>query len=246
MEIIILCCFLLGLGLAGFGAIWTMTISFTEHIFWGVGYLCLPVIGALLFITAKWHRKSVRISFFLQVAGFILLLGSAIATIMQNWSLQKAIAHFLPQPYRFARVTQVTINDALVTEPSTTLEQVIVQPDEPTISLKAYTSRSQFRQYMEVGYHAFDVKDYHTALINFQQALEEQPKNPYALKAIENTIGKLGDRSYTDWMNSGYQAFDKKHYAIARQYFQNALHQRPSDRYALKAIENVELATRTD
>ncbi|MDJ1185238.1 tetratricopeptide repeat protein [Roseofilum casamattae] len=221
-----------------------MTISFTEHIFWGVGYLCLPIVGALLFIMMKWHRKSVRISVFLQVAGFILLVGSAIATIMQNWSVQKAIARFLPQPYLFARVTQVTVSDTANTKPPTTLEPV--QPDEPTISLKAYTSRSQFRQYMEVGYHAFDVKDYHTALINFQQAVEAQPNNPYALKAIENTIEKFGDRSYTDWMNSGYQAFDKKHYAIARQYFQNALQERPRDRYALQAIENVELATRSN
>ncbi|MCP2729309.1 hypothetical protein [Limnofasciculus baicalensis] len=44
---------------------------------------------------------------------------------------------------------------------------------------------------MLVGYLAFDKGDYQTALINFQRALNENPDNAYALKAIDNTKQRI-------------------------------------------------------
>ncbi|MDJ1168880.1 hypothetical protein PMG71_05530 [Roseofilum sp. BLCC_M154] len=236
MEIWVISLFLIGLGLAGFGTIWTMVISFSESIFWGISYLFLPLIGAILFVYLKWHKKTVRISFLTQVFGVVLMIGSGIFMLVQNWSFQNLIARWTPQRKSEPAMTQLVLN--YPTEPALSAEP---PPSyEPSISLKSYTSRSQFKRYMEVGYQAFDVGDYHTALINFEQALKERPDNIYAQKAFENTNRHIQQNSYTHFMKAGYQAFEAKNYAIALQNFQTALQYRPGDSYALKAIDNVQ------
>lgn len=240
MEILVISLFLIGLGLAGFGTIWTMVISFGESIFWGIFYLFLPLIGAVVFLSLKWHKKSVKASFLTQVMGVVLMVSSALLVLLQNWSFEHLIARWTTQRKSPTSVTPVLLN--YPTQPALSVE---APPDpspgyEPSISLKSYTSRSQFKRYMEVGYHAFDLGDYHTALINFEQALKERPDNIYAQKAIENTQQRIQQGSYTQVMNAGYQAFDRQDYAIALQHFQTALQYRPGDSYALKAIENVQ------
>jgi len=240
MEIWVVSLFLIGLGLAGFGTIWTMVISFSESIFWGISYLFLPLIGAILFVSLQWHKKTVKISLFTQLFGVALMLTSGILILVQNWSFENFIARWIPQKKLATPVTQLVLSypseAALSAEPSlATLPQY-----EPSISLKSYGSRSQFKRYMQVGYHAFDLGDYHTALINFQQALKERPDNRYAQKAIENTNQRIQQHSYTQSMNAGYQAFENKDYAIALQHFETALQHRPGDSYALKAIDNVQ------
>ncbi|MDJ1175806.1 tetratricopeptide repeat protein [Roseofilum capinflatum] len=240
MEIWVISLFLIGLGLAGFGTIWTMVISFSESIFWGISYVFLPLIGAILFISMKWHKKTVKISLFTQLIGAALMLTSGILVILQNWSFQNIIARWNPQRKSESVMTQLVLN--YPSEAALSAELPLEPPPsyEPSISLKSYTSRSQFKRYMEVGYHAFDLGDYHTALINFEQALQERPDNIYAQKAVENANQRIQQHSYTDFMNAGYQAFEDKNYAIALQHFQSALQYRPGDSYALKAIDNVQ------
>ncbi|MBP0009894.1 MULTISPECIES: hypothetical protein [unclassified Roseofilum] len=240
MEIWVISLFLIGLGLAGFGAIWTLVISFGESIFWGISYLFLPFIGALLFISIKWNKRSVKMSLFSQLVGIIFMGISAILAILQNWSFQNIIAHWTPKEKSETSVTQVRLNYPKQTALSVEVSPETQPPYEPSISLRSYGSRSQFKRYMEVGYHAFDLEDYHTALINFEQALKEQPDNTYAKKAVENTQQRIQQGSYTQLMNAGYQAFDRQDYAIALEYFQTALEHRPGDSYALKAIDNTQ------
>ncbi|MGP1384594.1 MAG: hypothetical protein ACTS2F_13610 [Thainema sp.] len=45
---------------------------------------------------------------------------------------------------------------------------------------------SEFDRYMAAGYEATQERDYETALIYFQRALDERPNNPYAQQAIQN------------------------------------------------------------
>lgn len=45
---------------------------------------------------------------------------------------------------------------------------------------------SEFDRYMAAGYEATEQRDYDTALLYFQRALDERPNNPYAQQAIEN------------------------------------------------------------
>lgn len=243
MEIWVISLFLIGLGLAGLGAICTLAISFGESIFWGISYLFLPFIGAILFISIKWDKKSVKMSLLAQLMGIILMGSSAVLVIVQNWSFQNIIARFTPKENSDTSVTPVVLN--YPTETALSVEASPENPPryEPSISLRAYRSRSQFKRYMEVGYHAFDLGDYHTALINFEQALKERPDNTYAQEAVANAKQRIQQGSYTEVMIAGYQAFDRQEYAIALQHFQTALEYRPGDYYALKAIDNVQRKT---
>ncbi|MEB3358597.1 MAG: hypothetical protein VKK04_17860 [Synechococcales bacterium] len=45
---------------------------------------------------------------------------------------------------------------------------------------------SEFDRYMAAGYEATQQRDYETALLYFQRALDERPNNSYALQAIQN------------------------------------------------------------
>jgi hypothetical protein len=45
---------------------------------------------------------------------------------------------------------------------------------------------SEFDRYMAAGYEATQQRDYETALIYFQRALDERPNDPYAQQAIQN------------------------------------------------------------
>lgn len=45
---------------------------------------------------------------------------------------------------------------------------------------------SEFDRYMAAGYEATEQHDYETALLYFQRALDERPKDPYAQQAIQN------------------------------------------------------------
>jgi hypothetical protein len=45
---------------------------------------------------------------------------------------------------------------------------------------------SEFDRYMAAGYEATDQRDYETALLYFQRALDERPNNSYAQQAIQN------------------------------------------------------------
>ncbi|WP_199305943.1 hypothetical protein [Pseudanabaena sp. FACHB-2040] len=44
----------------------------------------------------------------------------------------------------------------------------------------------EFDRYMEAGYEATEQRDYETALLYFQRALDERPNNSYAQQAIQN------------------------------------------------------------
>lgn len=116
------------------------------------------------------------------------------------------------------------------------------------------TDYTSFGMYMNWGYDATAEKNYELALYWFQQALDEKPKNPYALKAIQN-IKKYARSTRTPstsyavssvdmfetYMRSGYSASKSKIYDLALYYFKKALDERPNNPYAVKAIQNVQV-----
>lgn len=55
----------------------------------------------------------------------------------------------------------------------------------------APTSEADYTRYMRIGYQAFQLGDYQTALINFRRALNERPGNSYATQAIANTEAQI-------------------------------------------------------
>jgi hypothetical protein len=58
-------------------------------------------------------------------------------------------------------------------------------------SVEAEPQRPVFDRYMQAGYRATEQRDYATALLYFQRALDERPDDSYAQQAIENVEGYL-------------------------------------------------------
>ncbi|HEY9880210.1 MAG TPA: hypothetical protein V6D29_17270 [Leptolyngbyaceae cyanobacterium] len=59
-------------------------------------------------------------------------------------------------------------------------------PQSPSPSAQRPPQSSEFDRYMAAGYKATQERDYETALLYFQRALDERPDNSYAQQAIQN------------------------------------------------------------
>lgn len=56
----------------------------------------------------------------------------------------------------------------------------------PVQSVQVAQAKSNYDNYMKLGYLATAKRDYRTALVNFRKALDVYPGNQYAIKAIDN------------------------------------------------------------
>ncbi|MGB6013234.1 MAG: hypothetical protein WBG32_00750, partial [Nodosilinea sp.] len=61
-----------------------------------------------------------------------------------------------------------------------------VAAPQPSPAVQQPPQSSEFDRYMAAGYEATQQRDYDTALIYFQRALDERPTDSYAQQAIEN------------------------------------------------------------
>ena len=59
-------------------------------------------------------------------------------------------------------------------------------PQSSPPSAQRSPQSSEFDRYMAAGYEATEQRDYETALLYFQRALDERPNNSYAQQAIQN------------------------------------------------------------
>ncbi|WOD40488.1 hypothetical protein [Nodosilinea sp. E11] len=59
-------------------------------------------------------------------------------------------------------------------------------PQSSPPSVQQPPQSSEFDRYMAAGYEATEQRDYATALLYFQRALDERPNNSYAQQAIQN------------------------------------------------------------
>lgn len=122
----------------------------------------------------------------------------------------------------------------------------------PALAVAAYEVSQQsipssYDSAMKAGYTAVQNRDYPAALQNFRRALGLRPQDPYALRAIQNVEAYLErqklqavDSTYDRAMRIGYAAAQRRDYQTALINFRRALQERPNDRYALQAIQNME------
>lgn len=197
---------LLALGcLAMFGGgIWGIVLSFQESTTWGLLYFFVP-FAALVFVIKKWSKKSVRRSFFLSLGGFIAVILSAVIPAVLFGSASPNFATDSATIYEEtdlafeddASLEADTAETASTTESSSTSDSAAstanAAPTDSTASNQTSIAQSEtqapcnFKQCMSVGYAAYGQKDYQTALINFERALQQQPNNEYAINAVNNT-----------------------------------------------------------
>jgi tetratricopeptide (TPR) repeat protein len=122
---------------------------------------------------------------------------------------------------------------------------------------------SAYDRSMRLGYDEVHKRDYQSALINFNRALEERPGDHYASLALRNVTAYIaaqkgqplsnieqislnvadnhyaGESAYDRYMRLGYAAAQEKQWATAADYFRSALYDRPDDRLATIAFWNV-------
>jgi tetratricopeptide (TPR) repeat protein len=121
---------------------------------------------------------------------------------------------------------------------------------------------SDFDRYMRLGYDLTHQRDYQSALINFNRALEERPGDYYATQAARNVSTYIaaqkgeplaeadvvalnvsdghvyGEAAYDRYMRLGYAATQEGQHAQAADFFLSAWYERPNDRLATIAFWN--------
>jgi tetratricopeptide (TPR) repeat protein len=121
---------------------------------------------------------------------------------------------------------------------------------------------SDFDRYMRLGYDLTHQRDYQSALINFNRALEERPGDYYATQAARNVSTYIaaqkgeplaeadtvalnvadehvyGESAYDRYMRLGYAATQEGQHAQAADFFLSAWYERPNDRLATIAFWN--------
>ncbi|NET48450.1 MAG: hypothetical protein F6K09_06920, partial [Merismopedia sp. SIO2A8] len=114
-----------------------------------------------------------------------LLLGATVAGI---WASVSNIQQQQPSPsieVVFPNSTKPTWNQPAWQIAVDQLPRTSTLPTKP--AQRHPLAPSIYEQAMDVGYAAYREKDYHTALINFQRALEDKAGDRYATEAIANT-----------------------------------------------------------
>ncbi|VEP11546.1 TPR repeat-containing protein [Hyella patelloides LEGE 07179] len=122
------------------------------------------------------------------------------------------------------------------------------QPNNPNftylvatqIAAEAYSKTAQAEEshylgLMNAGYAANQKQDYLTALGYFKQALNLQPGDSQAEKAVRN----ISSYGFDLYMQTGYAADKIRDYTTALQNFQKARLIRPDSWYAKQAVSNV-------
>ncbi len=187
----------LGLVLATVGYIWGLVQAFQEEVVWGLLYWFIP-FAALIFYIKKWSNKKIRKTFFIQLAALPIFLLSGIITMVSygtelaklaqsgtvtinQGSSEQSSSSF---PSDFSISSSPSQEQSPGAEPSTELSPApIPEPTSGTVG----DQKGDFKQLMKLGYTYYGQRDYQTALIIFNRALEARPGNTYAVKAIDNT-----------------------------------------------------------
>lgn len=185
MAIVVILIFILGFLLSLVGGLWGLVLAFQDSAVWGLLYLFIP-FAALVFFILRWSNPNVRKAFLLNLGGFLLsLLAVVFAPALMTRFLPLDDATFDAPPISIdptAPVVEVPSPDIATEAPGTAPATVpnAALPVDPTVQY-------DYTQSMEVGYAAFDQRDYQTALINFRRALQARPGDRYATDAIANT-----------------------------------------------------------
>ncbi|MBE9184916.1 tetratricopeptide repeat protein [Microcoleus sp. LEGE 07076] len=180
--------FVLGILVTYVGYIWGLGQAFREEFIWGVLYFVVPFAG-LVFYLKKWSNQKIRKSFLIQLSGWLVtFVGYQIAAL-------GGLQNFVPNLSSTPPVPDVNISASTMSSASPippdfgTFPESSQSPSpvDAAFPVTISTRKYDFKQSMQLGYEAYKLGEYQTALINFNRALQERPGNAYAVKAISNT-----------------------------------------------------------
>lgn len=177
--------FILGLVLSLVGYIWGLVQAFGEQTLWGVLYLLVPFAG-LVFYVKNWSNKKIRKTFLIQCAGLLMfVLGGVTTSVFYGGNFTNISEPSLNQELKNNDSSPSGFPSDLNTSPSPSQQSSPAAEPSPQSSI-APTQKDEFKQSMKLGYVYYAQRDYQTALINFNRALQVRPGDAYAVKAVEN------------------------------------------------------------
>ncbi|MCW6052111.1 tetratricopeptide repeat protein [Microcoleus sp. A2-C5] len=184
----------LGLILSLVGYIWGLVQAFGQETFWGVLYLIVPC-AALVFYIKNWSNQQIRKTFLIQCAGLLMfILGGLTTSVFYGANFTNSPDSELNQELKNNNPSPSSFPGDLNTSPSPSQKSPPSSGLSPQSSL-APDSKDEFKQSMKLGYVYYAQRDYPTALIHFNKALQVRPGDAYAVKAIENTKSALAKPS---------------------------------------------------
>lgn len=176
------------------GYIWGLSQAIEQESLWGLVYFFVP-FASWVFHIKNLSNQKVREPFLLQVAGLLmyLLLGIIVALLpvisllktdgsvpnVDQGSNEQSLSFFSSDFNTYPSFYQ----DPSAAEPFLTSAAPVTNPN----SARVAAQNSDFKQSIKLGYIYYGQGDYHTALINFNRALQIRPGDAYAVKAVENT-----------------------------------------------------------
>jgi tetratricopeptide (TPR) repeat protein len=178
--------FVLGLVLSLVGYIWGLVQAFGEETLWGVLYLLVP-FAAWVFYVKNWSNKKIRKTFLIQCTGLLMfVLGGVTTLVFYGANFTQISDPSLNQELKNNDSSPSAFPSDNNTSPSPSQKSSPAAEPSPQSSIVPI-QKDEFKQSMKLGYIYYGQRDYQTALINFNRALQVLPGDAYAVKAVDNT-----------------------------------------------------------
>ena len=187
--------FCLGLILSLVGYIWGLVQAFGEETLWGVLYLLVP-FAAWVFYIKNWSNTRIRKTLIIQCVGLLMFaLGGVTTSVFYGTNLKKSSDSGVNIEMTNNEGSPSALPSDFNTSPLPTQESSPAAVPSPKTSL-APIQKDDFTKSMKLGYIYYGQRDYQTALINFNRAVQVRPGDAYAVKAVENTKTAIAGRPH--------------------------------------------------
>jgi tetratricopeptide (TPR) repeat protein len=163
--------------------------AFREDVAWGVVYWWVPLFGALIFYLKKWNKKKIRKSFFMMVTGWLMVLlgGALLQQAHSGFQTSATFGSDLNSAQNTSESSSPSTIEFNISPPPTQQSSPSNQPSPRIYAASVPGNKDEFKKSMKLGYVYYAQRDYQTALINFNKALQVLPGDAYAVKAVDNT-----------------------------------------------------------
>ena len=182
--------FLLGFVLSFAGYIWGLVLAFQQETFWGLLYFFIPG-AALVFHVKYWSNLKIRKAFLTQCGGLLMFILGGITTAVfsglnfttssqSGVNVQQGSSEQSPSSFP----SDFNTSPSPIQEPSPAADATPgAEPNLGTVGGQQY----DFNKSIQLGKLAYKKRDYQTALINFNRALQANPGDAEALKGVEDS-----------------------------------------------------------
>ena len=207
--------FVIGFLLSYIGFILGSIDAFREDVAWGVIFWCIPYIGGILFYLKKWSNQKNRKSFFVILSGWLV-------TSLGGGLLKQASSSF--------QTSSISGADISYTQNHSTKS-----PDFSSIEFNISPSSTQ---------ESSPVSEPSPFPTEFTISANQEPSSPVSEPSPQGSPAPISTQKddFTKSMKLGYAYYGQGDYQTALINFNRALQVRPSNIYAVKAVENTKSA----